>query len=295
MITQKQLKEHFLGLKDAIYVWGANCVEITEELMDKLYESYGSAKYNKEYYANKLKEGKGKIGADCSGALVPVSGYDTTAAGYYNKSKEKGSIGCIPRDKVCLVFKRNTKGTINHVGCYTGDGYVSEMASSTKNYQRKPLDGNGWDIWGLPDFVDYELDETDEPETGVAAEEKNLLKVDGYWGKDTTTKSQIVFGTTVDGIVSGQTPGCAGYLPNCQTSSWKFSYSGRGSQLIRELQKSLKSKGYYTGTVDGLCGKNTVKAIQKLLKALGYYTGSIDGKMGAKTVKGWQQYINSRL
>lgn len=154
-VTQKELKQHFLNLgnKGAIYVWGANSQIITAELMDKLYKTFGSKTYDKAYYDNKLKEGKGKIGADCSGSIYPVSGYDTTAANYYKRCKSKGAIGSIPINKVCLVFKTNSSGSINHVGCYTGDGYVSEMASSKSNYQRKKLDGNGWDLWGMPDFV----------------------------------------------------------------------------------------------------------------------------------------------
>lgn len=161
MITQQKLKDHFLelGKKGALYVWGANGQTITKALMDSLYKSFGSTKYNKAYYDAKLKAGEGKPGADCSGALYPVSGYDTTASGYYKKCTKTGKISSIPREKVCLVFKVNSSGAINHVGCYTGDGYVSEMASSSKNYQRKKLDGNGWDYWGLPDFVDYSAGE----------------------------------------------------------------------------------------------------------------------------------------
>ena len=52
----------------------------------------------------KLKEGIGRIGADCSGAFKPISGYDTTAQGYYDKCKTKGKIGQLQL-KVCLVFQ----------------------------------------------------------------------------------------------------------------------------------------------------------------------------------------------
>ena len=69
MITQKEMKSHFLSLKNAVYVWGANGQKITEALMDALYKSYGTSKYNREYYKNKLIEGLGRIGADCSGAF----------------------------------------------------------------------------------------------------------------------------------------------------------------------------------------------------------------------------------
>lgn len=81
----------------AIYLWGANGELITKELCDKLFKTYGSSTYNRQYYDNKLKEGSGCIGADCSGAMCPVSGFDTTAQGYYNKCITKGNIASIPR------------------------------------------------------------------------------------------------------------------------------------------------------------------------------------------------------
>ncbi|MBQ8662355.1 MAG: hypothetical protein IJ471_00700 [Eubacterium sp.] len=282
MITQKQLKEHFLGLSGSIYVWGANCETITEAMIKKLYNCFKSSTYNRAYYDGKLAEGEGKIGSDCSGALYPVSGYDTTAAGYYNRCTKKGTIDSIPKDKVCLVFKVNSSGSINHVGCYTGDGYVSELASSKKNYQRKQLAGNGWDKWGLPDFVDYEEEPTAE------------LKVDGEWGKDTTTKSQQVLDTTVDGIVSNQPVSCQKYVPNALESSWEFERTNykNGSELIRAIQALCGLTGR---DVDGHCGKNTVTAMQKFLNTKGFSCGSIDGIMGSKTVMAWQQYINSRM
>lgn len=124
---------------------------------------------------------------------------------------------------------------------------------------------------------------------------KEQLTVDGDWGQKTTKLSQKVFGTTQDGIISNQSFGCVEYLVNCSTSSWKFNDSGRGSNLIKSIQRFLKDLGYYTGSIDGLCGKNTIKAIQKFLKAQKLYTGRIDGKMGPGTVSGWQMYINSRL
>lgn len=282
MITQNQLKEHFLGLKNAVYVWGANCETITEKMINKLYNNYRTSTYNRAYYDGKLAEGKGKTGADCSGSLYPLSGYDTTAAGYYNRCTKKGAIGSLPKDKVCLVFKANSRDPINHVGCYTGDGFVSEMASSKKNYQRKPLAGNGWDYWGLPDFVDYE------------EEEKDLLEVDGFWGRDTTRKSQQVLGTTVDGIVSNQPVSCMKYLPGAQETSWEFESKNykRGSNLIKAIQELVGMTGR---DVDGHCGKDTVTEMQIFLQKLGFYTGKIDGKMGPKTVMAWQKYINSRL
>ena len=282
MLSQIQLKQHFLTLSNALYVWGANGKEITKEYMDELYKVYGTSTYNKAYYDAKLKAGKGKLGADCSGALFPVSGYDTTAQGYYDRCVKRGSILGIPRNKVCLVFKVNGSGRINHVGCYTGDGYVSEMASSQLNYQRKALDNNGWDYWGFPDFVDY------------TEEKVEKLEVDGEWGVDTTKLSQKALGTTVDGIISNQPVSCAKYLLNALESSWEFEKTGfrQGSAFIKALQELVGLTGR---DVDGHCGYDTIVALQKFLAKLGFYKGEVDGFMGKLTVCAWQMYVNSIL
>lgn len=210
-VTQKQLKEHFLNLgkKGAIYVWGANGQTITAELMTKLHRSFGSSKYNKEYYNNKLKEGKGKIGADCSGSLYPVSGYDTTASGYYSKCLEKGDMSSLPANKVCLVFRKNSKGVINHVGCYTGDGYVSEMASSQINYQRKKINVSSWDLWGMPNFVSDPTAVQEDPQanTTKASDTKMPTIKRGSKGKAVRVW-QVIIGMTgdyVDGIFGADT------------------------------------------------------------------------------------------
>lgn len=125
---------------------------------------------------------------------------------------------------------------------------------------------------------------------------KDKLVVDGEWGKNTTSKTQMVFGTVQDGIISNQPNSCKKYLLNADKDSWEFkllSYKN-GSSLIKAIQKFL-ADDYYTGAIDGWCGKNTIIAMQKFLKDLGYYNSSVDGYMGQGTVKAWQAYINSRL
>ena len=97
----------------AVYLWGCNSEIITKELCNKLYGWFGSPTYNKAYYDNKYKEGAGRIGADCSGAFYPMSGFDTTAQGYYNECSVKGNISSIP-NKPCMVFKGESTKKITH-------------------------------------------------------------------------------------------------------------------------------------------------------------------------------------
>lgn len=123
------------------------------------------------------------------------------------------------------------------------------------------------------------------------------LKIDGSWGQDTTKKSQKVFKTVKDGIVSNQPIDNKQYCFACSITSWEFEKTGYsvGSDLIKVIQEFLKESKYYLGKIDGWCGKKTVIAIQKFLKDKKLYSGKIDGSMGEQTVKGWQKYINSRL
>lgn len=237
-VTQKQLKDHFLklGSDGAIYVWGANCQTITRELVDSLHKAYGSSKYNKTYYNNKLKEAAGKIGADCSGSLRPMSGYDTTAAGYYKKCVKKGRIGTLPRTKVCLVFKTDSDGDITHVGCYTGDGYVSEMASSKLNYQRKSVDGNGWDLWGMPDFVSDPNSEivTNTTKTEVCTVELKVLKK-GSKGNAVKALQMILIG----------------YGYDCGNAGADGKFGAATEAALKAYQKAKKI------AADGICGSKT--------------------------------------
>lgn len=142
----------------AIYLWGSNGQIITKELCDSLYQKYGSKTYTKEYYDNKFLEGAGKIGADCSGAMCPMSGFDTTAQKYYDKCSIKGSINFLDKKLPCLVFKGKTPAEINHIGFYCGNGYVIEMQSSKTNCVKSKLETGNWNYFGVPLWIDYSSD-----------------------------------------------------------------------------------------------------------------------------------------
>ena len=188
----------------------------------------------------------------------------------------------------------DNKGWPEHVGMVekvNGNKFVVIEGNIKDAVGRRTLDVNGRYIRGYI-VPKYESEVAPVPQP---APKKDLLEVDGEWGRDTTLKTQKVFGTIQDGEVSHQTEGCRKYLDNCLTASWEFDGTGKGSQLIRAIQTFLAKLSYYKGKIDGLCGKKTVMAIQAFLADLGLYSGKIDGEMGPKTVTGWQTYINSRL
>lgn len=175
-----------------------------------------------------------------------------------------------------------------HIGIYIGEGLVIESTPSWEDgVQRTALGNLGkisgynartWTKHGQLPYVDY---------SGVLP--KPAITVDGYWGKDTTRWTQKMLGTPVDGVVSAQPLSVKKYLTRCATASWKFSLFGRGSQMVRVLQRYI---GMPTAEQDGICGKKTVIALQEYLNGAGYDCGQADGYLGANTVRAWQRYVN---
>lgn len=116
------------------------------------------------------------------------------------------------------------------------------------------------------------------------------LKVDGIWGKATTTRSQKILGTVQDGIVSNQLTSCKKFIKSIDKSSWEFEAKAKGgSDVVKAIQKLVGAKR------DGFVGSKTIKAMQKFLTKKKLYTGKISGNMDVGTVKAWQKYVNSKL
>lgn len=90
-----------------------------------------------------------------------------------------------------------------------------------------------------------------------SATSSSAIKVDGYWGRNTTTKLQQYFGTTVDGVVSNQFSCYKAQNPGLDSGwDWKSNPSGY-SPLIKAIQAKVGA------TQDGHIGPNTIKAIQR--------------------------------
>lgn len=111
------------------------------------------------------------------------------------------------------------------------------------------------------------------------------IKVDGKWGIATTNLAQKVFGTPVDGEVSGQNEAMQKYLPACMPASWKFvprSKMGMGSALVRAIQSFLGLQP------DGFFGAATIVFLQKFLGV------AQDGYFGTESVKAFQRWLNEK-
>lgn len=112
------------------------------------------------------------------------------------------------------------------------------------------------------------------------------LIVDGIGGKDTVKAMQKYFGTTQDGVISGQLTKYKALYPALQS----VSFGTGGSNCIKKLQSWLGVSG-----PDGYIGPNTTRAWQRKLVDLGYLAKSeaIDGIVGVKTMKAWQECLNN--
>ncbi len=117
------------------------------------------------------------------------------------------------------------------------------------------------------------------------------IRVDGYWGKDTTTKAQAVFkklgySVTIDGIVSNQDIKYKPKNPGLEATSWDWQLNpSGGSQLIRAIQSWCGGIAI-TGMIDDA----TIKAMQKKFGTTqdGYVSSPSD------MVKAFQKWLNSQ-
>lgn len=220
-----------------IYVWGMNyCTIITPESIEKTYNDNKSDTYNRKYYDDKLKEGKGKPGSDCSGMHRDLSGYDTTAQGYYDRCEGKGPFSSLPINDLVLLFKGKSSKSIKHTGIYLGNGMCIHMKSSKDNCIYEPVDNHKWTYWGYADFIDYS--------SGLGAKgiiTRNLKM--GSLGVDVKLLQQQLNKKKYDcGAVDGD-------------------FGKKTEIAIKNFQTDNKL------TVDGIAGKNTVKALGLKWKA----------------------------
>ena len=84
------------------------------------------------------------------------------------------------------------------------------------------------------------------------------LSVDGYWGRNLTTRLQQVLKTPVDGVVSSQSRHWKDRNPGL-TSGWDWDADPQGSRVISELQERIGAKR------DGILGEGSIRKLQRHL------------------------------
>lgn len=118
------------------------------------------------------------------------------------------------------------------------------------------------------------------------------LKVDGFWGKDTTLESQKQAGTVADGYVDGQSQIWRSHLMGCTTGwRWCTGEAVTGSPLMKKVQITLRDKyGQDVGEIDGIAGKKFWQAMER---AAGYKADDVGLEAPSNTIKWYQRQVNA--
>lgn len=168
--------------------------------------------------------GKGKPCYDCAqfsmacmkAADIPlVSG----ANSQWLKTRwtKQGTIFDLPRDKVCLVFRKDGNGKMGHVGVYLGDGTVAHAKGHDYGVVRQNIDDVKFTDYGIPaGLYDALLPTLRRGNSGEYVEMLQMalnsagypLDVDGKFGKATEEAVKVFQkdrGLSVDGICGPKT------------------------------------------------------------------------------------------
>lgn len=121
----------------------------------------------------------------------------------------------------------------------------------------------------------------------MAFQRANGLTVDGAAGKKTLTKLEAVLGGTQPVVTATPAPTAAPVVtpaPTAPASKWtrptRTLRSGTSGEDVKSLQGRLKELGYYTGSVDGKFGTQTMNAVMSFQRANKL---TADGVAGTKT------------
>ena len=232
---------------------------------------------------------------DCSALVLHAlreAGFDTGSATYTGNMRSNLTA------RGWKVVANNGKPQVgdillndkNHVAVYVGNG---KLAQASIDERGRISGGQGGDQTGretnVSPYYNYPwncyLRWTGFGVGGSTGNDRKLA-IDGIWGTATTTRLQVYCAMpSKDGEVSHQ------YKENCNQFiySAQFDHTLIGSQLIREMQRRLKAKGFYTGSIDGLCGMETIKALQRAFKT------TVDGFISPQSdlVTAMQQALNT--
>ncbi len=86
---------------------------------------------------------------------------DVSAAGLFRQCSRYGSIGTMPDVPGVCVFRSD----LGHVGVYIGGGKVIEAIGHAYGVVETDLHRRNWSLWGMPNWIDYDSEDTDEDYT----------------------------------------------------------------------------------------------------------------------------------
>lgn len=204
-------------------------------------------------------------------------------------------IGQVPRLGSCMVWKRGAtlsgsdgaghvaivEKIISETQIVTSESGWNSSAFWTKT--RHKGDGN-WGVGSGYTFLGFIYNPA-VTEIFSSEAEANI-KVDGYWGRGTTMRLQEIFGTPIDGEVSGQSEKYKD-INSGLASGWVWQSIPSGSMLIKAMQKWAEMPAEEQ---DGLIGPKTIGAFQAKLGT------PVDGVVSgpSQMVKALQEWANKQ-
>lgn len=251
-----KLQEFFNNLNwhafRSIYVWsgqGQALKDLSENTICKMEQGTDYAnRAIKMWKARKNIEGARAF--DCSGLVCWLlsmvgavqKGFDTTAEGLmgYCKRLSRGELKAGD-----LVFKKDSKGHIFHVGVVVDDALnVVEAAGRDLGVVKRPISANGWNTYGRPSFFEKEIGKANIPTTSSKPLNWELSRLVKF-------KSPMMRGADVINIQKALiTNGCSVGATGADGVFGKNSDSA-----VRAFQRS---KGL---AADGIVGKKTCIAL----------------------------------
>lgn len=228
-----------------------------------------------------------QAGAKCAGlagAYCPSMLADARKAGAVvaNKAAKAGDV---------VYFDWGNDGEPDHVGIVvenngtylvTIEGNTSDTSSGSQT--------NGGVVARKMRSLDYVCGivrpyyGSSDGDSGHGGTDTQTLEIDGYIGPKSVAEWQRQCGTTVDGVVSGQSWECSESYPRLTS----VTYEGTGSELMRKVQNIV-------GVPDptGIIASGTICMLQGWLVLHGYSCAADRaGQLGEATAKALQQSLN---
>ncbi|QGH34112.1 N-acetylmuramoyl-L-alanine amidase [Gracilibacillus salitolerans] len=185
-----------------------------------------------------------------------------------NRGKKKANFHMVRESNMPAILTENGFiDTVNDASRLRKDSFLDDIAQGHVN--------------GLIKIFNLKKKVKAKDPNAVIAKKKTLkvnLKVDGWWGEQTTRALQEYFGTVVDGVISNQ-------LRNEVTSKIVsgITFGKGGSLVIKALQSNIGAM------VDGYLGPQTIRRLQEYLGTV------VDGELSEPSliIKELQRRLNA--
>ena len=136
------------------YAYGSEGQNLSPDLLKRL-----KNKYPKDV-KDSTSQWIGKECYDCSGLTMKAlkeAGINVHHSAHWTWTedmKQRGDINDIPKDKLCLVFRKGKSGEMVHIGVYLGNGKVIEAKGADYGVVETDLAGSSWTNWGVPEGLE---------------------------------------------------------------------------------------------------------------------------------------------